>query len=156
VRVIDPERVIAAIDERHSVTVADHENRQARLGALMLLSVANDVGKIASGRADGTTGLRAMSTANLMEGDAANTRGGLATLEAQRQVWSNEALRRNSLFPGQGTGGAVFFPIVPEARFVWVQMRVGTQRFAFHFQQTVKTLTVEPRNGGSIVRPGNR
>ena len=95
-----------------------------------------------------TTGLQTVSTANLMASDAANRSGGLASLEQQRQAWSNEALRRNTLFPGQGTSGIVFVPIFPDARFVWVQMRVGGQRFAFHFEQNVRTISVGAPGSG--------
>jgi hypothetical protein len=121
----------------------------------VLLSAVGDAASIASGRADRTTGLHTMTSANLMEGDAASRRAGLSDLQSQRQVWANEALRRNSLFPAQGTSGDIFFPIEPEARFVWLQMRVGTQRFAFHFQQEVRDPAKE-RYRGPGTTGGNR
>ena len=142
-KVIDPERVLASLDAKQSVDRAAATNSQAVLGTLVLLSAVGDVAKVASGRADGTTGLHTMASASWMESDAANRNAGLSNLQAQRQVWANEALRRNSLFPAQGTGGDVFFPIEPQARFVWLQMRVGTQRFAFHFQQEVRDVAKE-------------
>jgi len=146
-RVIDPETVIASIDAKRSADRAAAANSQALLGTLVLLSVAGDVANVASGRRGRTTGLHTMASANLMESDAANRNAGLSNLEAQRQMWSDEALRRNSLFPAQGTGGHVFFPIEPEARFVWVQLRVGTQRFAFHFEQEVRDPAKERYRG---------
>lgn len=141
-KVIDPEAVLARIDEKQSIDRAAASNSQAALGTLVMLSAVADVASVASGRADSTTGLQTVSTANLMAGDAANRSGGLADLEQQRQAWSNEALRRNTLFPGQGTSGVVFVPIVPDARFVWVQMRVGRERFAFHFEQNARTVAL--------------
>jgi hypothetical protein len=137
-KVIDPERVIASIDAKRSVDRAAAANSQAFLGTMVLLNVVGDVANIANGRANRTTGLHTMASANLMASDAANRSAGLSDLSAQRQMWSNEALRRNSLFPAQGTGGEVFFPIEPQARFVWLQVRVGKERFAFHFQQEVR------------------
>ena len=151
-KVIDPEAVLARIDEKQSVDRAAASNSQAALGTLVMLSVVTDVASVASGTADGTTGLQTVSTANLMANDAAHRSGGLASLEQQRQAWSNEALRRNTLFPGQGTSGIVFVPIFPNARFVWVQLRVGRERFAFHFEQNVKTITVSEPGSGPQVR----
>ena len=141
-KVIDPEAVLARIDEKQSVDRAAASNSQVALGTLVLLSAVADTAAIASGQADRTTGLKTVSTANLMASDAANRSGGLASLEQQRQAWSNEALRRNTLFPGQGTSGVVFVPIFPDARFVWVQLRVGGERFAFHFEQNVRTVAL--------------
>jgi hypothetical protein len=149
-QVIDPEAVLARIDEKQSVDRAAASNSQAALGTLVMLSAVTDVAAVASGQADGTTGLQTVSTANLMTSDAAHRSGGLASLEQQRQAWSDEALRRNTLFPGQGTSGIVFVPISPDARFVWVQMRVGGQRFAFHFEQNVKTISVGGAPGSGL------
>jgi len=46
----------------------------------------------------------------------------------------------------------VFVPLSPDARFVWVQMRVGTQRFAFHFEQNVRTISVRAPGSGLQAR----
>lgn len=154
-KVIDPEDMIAALDEKHSVEVAEARNSQARLGALVLLSAAGDIARVASGRGGGATGLRTATSATLMESDAANRSAGLSTLEAERHTWSNEALRRNTLFPEQGTSGEVFFPIAREARFVWLQLRVGAQRFVFYFRQTVREVKPGAPPGSSIVRNDN-
>jgi hypothetical protein len=141
--VVDPEAVLAAIDEKESADRAAASNSQAALGALVMLSVVGDAANAASGRADAT---QTISAANQMELDSAKHSHQAASLQQQRLTWSNEALRRNSLFPGQGTSGLVFVPIYAEAHFVWVQIRVGTQKFAFHFQQSVREVhTVEPR-----------
>jgi hypothetical protein len=153
--VIDPERMIASIDAKRSVDRAAAANSQAFLGTMVLLSAVSDVANIADGRAHRATGLRTMASANHMERDAAHRSAGLSDLNAQRQMWSNEALRRNSLFPAQGTGGDVFFPIEPQARFVWLQVRVGKQRFAFHFEQEVRDLAKQ-RYRGPGTTGGNR
>ena len=152
---VDPEAVLARIDEKQSIDRAAATNSQAALGTLVMLSAVTDVAAVASGQADSTTGLQTVSTANLMESDGAKRSGGLASLEQQRQAWSNEALRRNTLFPGQGTSGIVFVPIFPDARFVWVQMRVGGQRFAFQFEQNVRTISSAARLGPACNRGGD-
>jgi len=148
--VVDPEAVLARIDEKQSIDRAAATNSQAALGTLVMLSAVTDVAAVASGHADSTTGLQTVSTANLMESDGAKRSGGLASLEQERQAWSNDALRRNTLFPGQGTSGIVFVPIFPDARFVWVQMRVGGQRFAFQFEQNVRTISVGGAAGSGL------
>ena len=151
-KVIDPEAVLARIDEKQSVDRAAASNSQAALGTLVILSAVTDTAAIASGRSDRTTGLQTVSTANLMASDGAHRSGELASLEQQRHAWSNEALRRNSLFPGQGTSGIVFVPLSPDARFVWVQLRVGRERFAFHFEQNARTISVGAPGSGLQAR----
>jgi hypothetical protein len=139
-RVIDPEAVLARIDEKQSVDRAAATNSQVALGTMVLLSAVAETASVASGRDNGR--VQTVSSANMMHNDAAKRGSELASLQEQRQVWSNEALRRNSLFPGQGTSGIVFVPLNPDARFVWVQMRVGSERFAFHFEQNVRTVAL--------------
>jgi hypothetical protein len=134
---IDPEAVLAALDERQSRERASATNSQAALGTLVFLSAVADVATIASGKADSTTGLATASTANLAASDAASRDSSLASIDVQRQLWSNEAFRRNTLLPGQGAAGHVFIPIYPEASIVWLHVTVGPRRFSFPFTQTV-------------------
>jgi hypothetical protein len=137
VRVVDPERVLAALDEKESRDTAAAANSQAALGALVLLSAVADVATIASGKADSSTGLLTATSASVAASAAAQSDSELASISYQRQMWSNQALRRNTLFPGQGTSGDVFLPIYPSAGYVWVQLRAGGQTFAFHFEQRI-------------------
>ena len=136
-RAIDPEAVLAGLDERQSREVASGKNSQAFLGTLVILSAVGDIATIASGHADETTGLVTASTANLAAADAAATNSSLASIHVQRQLWSNDAFRRNTLLPGQGAAGHVFIPIYPEAGVVWLHVRVGPRTFSFPFTQTV-------------------
>jgi hypothetical protein len=55
----------------------------------------------------------------------------------QRQIWSDQALRRNTLFPGQSTTGLVYMPINNQAAYVWLQVTVAGRVFPFHFAQVV-------------------
>jgi hypothetical protein len=134
-RVIDPEVVIAALEARQARETASAQNSQAALGVLVLLSAVADVATIATGHADRHTGSLTASSAHLAAADAAESNAELSNLAAQREMWANQALRRNTLGPGQATGGQVFIPIYPEANYVWVQLRVGDKRFSFHFEQ---------------------
>jgi hypothetical protein len=137
VRAIDPEGVLAALDERQSRERASAVNSQAALGTLVLLSAVADVATIASGKSDSTTGTATASSASLAASDAAVRQSSLASIEVQRQLWSNEAFRRNTLLPGQGTSGYVFIPLYPQAGIVWLHVQLGTRTFSFPFRQDV-------------------
>lgn len=137
-KVVDPERVLAALDDEQSRQTAAAKNSQAGLGALVLLSAFADLATVASGKANRNTGLLTASSAGLANDDAAARNSELASIEVQRQLWANQTLRRNTLLPGQGTSGEVFIPIYPDANYVWLQLRIGGRRFSFHFEQWVK------------------
>jgi hypothetical protein len=72
-----------------------------------------------------------------MEGDAAARNSAQASIAVQQQVWSDQALRLNTLFPGQGTSGLVYLPINDKAAYVWLQITVAGRLFPFHFAQVV-------------------
>jgi hypothetical protein len=72
-----------------------------------------------------------------MDGDEARHDRAISRAEAEKERWSNEALRRTTLFPGQVLAGTVYVPIDPHARLVWIQVEVGLRRFPFCFEQTV-------------------
>jgi hypothetical protein len=60
---------------------------------------------------------------------------------SRREMWSNTALRRNTVPPGRAQGGLVFMPIDVEARWVWIHLRVGSLVFPFRFEQTITPVT---------------
>jgi hypothetical protein len=136
-RVVDPERVLLALDERQSRERADAANSQALLGTLVVLNAVGDVASVASGRADHNTGQGTVATAALMQSDAAARNSQLSAISVQQSIWSNEALRRNTLFPGRGTAGRVYVPIDLNAQIVWLHVRTGGHVFSFQFQQVV-------------------
>jgi hypothetical protein len=136
-RVIDPEQVLAALDEKQSRDQAAAANSQALLGTLVILSAVGDVATMASGHADLHTGDGTIATAALMSSDAAERSAGLASISVQQTVWANEALRRSTLVPGRGVGGRIYLPIYLEAQFVWLHVRTGAHVFSFPFRQTV-------------------
>jgi hypothetical protein len=137
-KVVDPERVLAELEEKQARDTASARNSQVGLGVLVLLSAFADIATIASGKADRNTGLLTASSAGLAEIDAAARNSELASLESQRQLWANQTLRRNTLLPGQETSGEVFIPLYPDANYVWLQLRIGGKRFSFHFEQWVR------------------
>ena len=134
-RVIDPEQVLTALAVAQSRGVADAANSQAFYGTLVLLSAVGDVASAAQGKHVDATGTLVAESA--MESAAAAQNSAEASIAAQQQIWSDQALRRNTLFPGQGTSGLVYLPINYRAGFVWLQITVAGRLFPFHFAQVV-------------------
>lgn len=102
----------------------------------MILNVAADVASVASGDAHRDTGVGTASTAALMEGHAAHAEHAMGRLESERDFWTNAALRRSTVDPGQAAAGEVMVPLYPRARYLWLHVRVGQRRFSFRFDQT--------------------
>jgi hypothetical protein len=140
-RVIDPEQVLLALDERQSRERADAINSQRGYTALVILSAVADTATLASGHSDSHTGEGTLAAATAGEVDANARETHLASIAAQQGVWSNEAFRRNTLVPGRGAGGRVYIPIDLKARIVWLHVRTGGHVFSFPFRQTVTQLT---------------
>jgi hypothetical protein len=141
-RVFDPEQMLISLDVQQSRETADAINSQAFLGTLVMLSAVGDVAAVASGHADRNTGAATALAASAMDDHAAAVDSAQASIATQRELWSNRALRRNSLFPGQGISGMVYVPINLQAGFVWLQITTGGRTFPFHFAQTVTQLQV--------------
>jgi hypothetical protein len=132
-RVIDPEGRLFALDARRARERADAANDRAAGAPLLFLGFVADVGNAAGGTATNNTA----AVANEMDGDEARHDRAISRAEAEKERWSNEALRRTTLFPGQVLAGTVYVPIDPHARLVWIQVEVGLRRFPFCFEQTV-------------------
>jgi hypothetical protein len=149
-RVIDPERMLAALDERQSREQADAANSQAFLGTMVMLSAVGDVASVASGHANRHTGDSTAVAYDVMQGDAAAHNSELASMGVQQQIWSNEALRRSTLFPGRGAAGRVYVPIDLGAQIVWLHVQTGGHTFSFPFRQDVTRL--DPQGTGTRTR----
>lgn len=139
--VIDPEQVLTDLNQKQSIELANATNEQVLGASLLLLSVVADTASVASGKGNPTTGLHAASLAHQMDHQAARHETSSATIDAQRHVWSNVALRRNTLFPDQGYGGLVYIPVDTDARYVWLYVQTaGRVAIRFCFHQTVKEI----------------
>ncbi len=146
-RVIDPEKVLTALAVAQSRGAAEASNSQAFYGTLVLLSAVGDVASAAHGRR--TSGTGTLVAASAMEEDAAARDSAQASIAVQQQLWSDQALRRNTLFPGQGTSGLVFLPINYQAGYVWLQITVAGRLFPFHFKEVVTPVEL-PQPQGAI------
>jgi hypothetical protein len=139
-RVIDPEAALAALDVAQSRGIAEEANSQAFFGSLMLLSAVGDVASAAHG--GHPTGSGTLVAASAMEGDAAARDSAQASIAVQQRIWSDRALRRNTLFPGQGTSGLVYLPSNGQSGFVWLQISVAGRLFPFRFAELVTPVVV--------------
>jgi hypothetical protein len=138
--VIDPEQALADLDVAQSRGVAEAANSQALLGTLVLLSAVGDVAS--AGRGHPSAGLNTVAAADLMQDSAATGDNTLATIDRRRQIWSNQALRRNTLDPGQGAAGLVYLPIDLRANYIWLHVRVAESLFQFRFEQVVTQIVI--------------
>jgi hypothetical protein len=136
-RVVDPETELTAIDESSRRQVASAANQAALFMPLLILSMVGDVASLATGAASSTAGLQTAALANRMEHKAARHDMAMRMYESRREMWSNAALRRNTVQPGRAHGGLVFMPIDIDARWVWIHLRVGSLVFPFRFEQTI-------------------
>jgi hypothetical protein len=134
---VDPEGVLAFLDSSASREQASAVNDQALLAPLLILSAVGDVASVASGHANGTTGLRTSAISQQMDSDAARHDSATASIGAQHNLWSNAALRRNTLLPGGGAAGLVYVPIEPNVRYLWLTVRAGGRMLPFGFEQVV-------------------
>jgi hypothetical protein len=139
--VVDPETELTAIDENSRRQVAIAANEAALFTPLLILSMVGDVASLAAGAASSTAGLQTAALANRMEHKAAGHDRALRMYASRRAMWSNTALRRNTVPPGRVQGGLVFMPIDIEARWVWIHLRVGALVFPFRFEQTITPVT---------------
>jgi hypothetical protein len=127
--VINPERMLTALAVKDSVEVAEAANDETAHSALVILSVM-------------TLDARQMSSSvAAAEASAAHHDTSQMSTRAQQQLWSDVALRRNTLFPGRGVGGRVFIPIHLDARYVSLHICAGEEDFTFRFSQTVVPVT---------------
>jgi hypothetical protein len=138
--VVDPEQVLAGLDEQQSRSAAEASNSQGMYTTLVFLSVIGDAAQIASGHANSTTGLDTVAAADAADAAGARADGVQMSIEGQRELWSNAALRRNTLEPGRGTSGLVFVPVDLKTHYLWIHVRAGGQIFAFGFQQSVRSV----------------
>ena len=135
VRAIDPEGELATLDQRARNEQASANATQGALGVLLVLNAVADIGAVASGHADGSTGSGTAAAAGLMESSAASHDHAMGQLANDRDFWANAALRRNTIDPGQTVAGVVLAPLYPKARYLWLHVRIGQRQFSFRFDQ---------------------
>lgn len=137
--VVDPERMLVAIDlEKHQHS-AQAQNDAALGETLVFLNVVSAIGSAASG-----SGRQAAIAASNAAVVAAETNVAVAghqmarsALDTQRATLSSEALRITTLAPGQGTAGIVFLPANFGAQAVNLYLDLPRRAFEFRFGQRV-------------------
>ena len=133
--VVDPLGKLFALDARRARERADAQNDRNAAAPFIFLGLVGDIDSLGSG---GGSATQAMAD----ESDAADARHDqiISRVEARKETWSNVALRRTTLFPGQVLVGTVYIPSDSRARRVWFQVEIGASRFPFCFEQSVTRL----------------
>jgi len=134
---IDPETELAKVDRQAHDEQASANATQGVLTFLLVLNAVADVGAIASGHADRSTGSGTAATADLMDSSAATHEHTMGRLQLERDFWANAALRRSTIDPAQAVSGVVMVPLYPKARYVWLHVRIGQRQFSFRFAQAL-------------------
>jgi hypothetical protein len=147
--VVDPEAALDALDEQQSRAIADARNRAGLDGTLVLLSATVDVAQIATGTTDAYTGTRTVALGASGEAHTAVANQQLAALADRRELWSNVALRRNTIAPGHAASGLVYIPIDLRSQYLWLHVRAGGQVFPFGFHQTVRKIRYDSTSAPS-------
>jgi len=138
--VIDPEEMLAGLDQKASRERAQAANDDGALGGLVLLSAMADTASLASPHGGGAP-LRTEGAVGAQQGTAASHDRGLGAIEAQRDMWSDEALRHSTVLPGASVGGQVFIPADKGVQYVWLKIRVGDRTFPFHFRMVAEDVS---------------
>ena len=135
--VIDPDEMIAGLDEKASRERAQAANDERALGGLVLLSAVTDTASLA-GPGGNVAPLRTEGAVSVQQGTAGSHDRAFGGIESQREMWSDEALRHNTLLPGASVGGQVFIPADKGVQSVWLKIRVGSRTFSFQFRMVAQ------------------
>ncbi|HEX3905637.1 MAG TPA: hypothetical protein VH853_22620 [Polyangia bacterium] len=143
--VIDPEEMLAGLDAKASRERAQAANDDRALGGLVLLSAVADTASLADGHGGfargGVAPLGTEGAVSAQQGTAASHDRALGGIEAQRNMWSDDALRHSTLLPGASVGGQVFIPADNGVQHVWLRIRVGARTFPFHFRMVAEDVS---------------
>jgi hypothetical protein len=135
--VIDPEAELANLDRERSSE--EHERADRALAGLPLLLLSPIVAIAATGAGDDKSARRLARESRAERADDeradARTDRRLSQIAGEKLTWEAAALRRTTLFPGEGLAGEVYVPTDREATALWVGVRVRGERSWFPFRQ---------------------
>src|SRR3954451_15945425 len=117
--VIDPEEMIAGLDEKASRERAQAANDERALGGLVLLSAMTDTASLAAPGGN-VAPLRTEGALSVQQGTPGSHDRVSGGIESKRAVWSDEGLRHNPLLPGASVGVQVFIPADKGIQYVWL------------------------------------
>jgi hypothetical protein len=138
--VIDPEEMLAGLDAKASRERAQAANDDGALGGLVLLGAVADTASLANPHG-GVAPLGTEGAVSVQQGTEMSHDRALGGIEAQRSMWSDEALRHSTLVPGASVGGQVFIPADNGVQHVWLRIRVGDRTFPFHFRMVAEDVS---------------
>jgi len=152
--VVDPERELLAMDLARAQARADQTNSERAGAGLALLGLAGAVAGAASGNAHagGAALVAGASAASVADDASAAAAQQVFMIDSAQHAWTLTALRRTTLFPGEGAGGDVFLPLAPAAVAVWLRVDIGPATFWFPFRQVVQNPPVAPGASNQLRR----
>jgi len=132
-RVKDPERMLEDMDQSASNERAAAVNDMAAGVGLLLLGAVVETASAASGDRSSSCCLRELAADTRNESRAHEE--GARSLDTARMSLANAALRKTTLFAGQGVAGEVYVPVDFQAPFVRLNVAVGERQFVFVWRQ---------------------
>jgi len=143
---IEPEQQILALDRTLAAAKAAETNRlgiEAMLGlATLVADLATPAGQQTD--SDASRAQDALDEANRDAAEVAHERR-MAAIRARREQWTDVALRRTTLLPGETVAGRLSFRRPRTARRWTVHVRVGWQDFEFAFEPRIEGAAVAAR-----------
>lgn len=142
-RVKDPERMLEDMDQSASNERAAAVNDMALGVGLLLLGAVAETASAATGHDASSCCLRELAADT--RNDSRAHEEGARSLDTARMSLSNAALRKTTLFAGQGVAGEVYVPVDFRAPFVRLNVAVAGRQFVFVWRQ--ETLDGRPTTG---------
>ena len=137
------DRLVEAIDPEHQIERIKNDmsdlddSHAASVGMNCLFATFNVVADIADGE-EGDAVIDAGYWASEIDDENKDYEYNTDRLKNDKLFWENEVLRITTLYPGEETGGMVFFPIVPEAKKFKIVFEIEDVEFEFPFKQHIK------------------
>jgi hypothetical protein len=135
--VLSPERMLTVLDQRRQ--------RAAGQEAVGVAVVLVALGALFFAAASQSGDPKADPSCDHDHYHSSDSRVVLPRPDPVRDAWARFALRPSKIAPGAAVGGAVFIPIDPHARYVWLHVRAAEQWFSFRYRQTVTAPRRIPR-----------
>jgi hypothetical protein len=134
---VNPEQVLLDLDMEHARKQAGAANEEALGGALFFLNLAAGMANVANGnrRGLGAAAAGAAVSSSIISSASAEGEAENANYESARSNWSDTALRKTTVLPGQGAAGIVFIDRQLDAREIVLAVRIDDKALDFPFEQ---------------------
>ena len=134
---VNPEQILLNLDIEHARNQAGEANEETLGGALLFLDLAAGMANAAKGtpRGAGVALTGAAVSSSILSSASAEGAAESANYESARSAWSDTALRKTTVLPGQGAAGIVFIDRQLDAREIVLAVRIDNETLDFPFEQ---------------------